>query len=167
MAEQSSDATFRFSFYVGLILTFLLGVWLTQLWGTEKQVKLHTEHFLQRIEKRDWAGAGKFLAANYQDEWGDDRELMINRLRLGLRMFSSLTIMAREAQVEMEDSAATWRARIQIAGGGSELAPTAVAEINRLTTPFTFRWEKQSWKPWDWKLSGIHNQELQLPAGID
>lgn len=167
MAEQCSDATFRFSFYVGLILTFLLGVWLTQLWGTEKQVKLHTEHFLQRIEKRDWAGAGKFLAANYQDEWGDDRELMINRLRLGLRMFSSLTIMAREAQVEMEDSAATWRARIQIAGGGSELAPTAVAEINRLTTPFTFRWEKQSWKPWDWKLSGIRNQELQLPAGID
>src|SRR5262249_2399225 len=125
-----------------------------------------TEHFLHQIEKRDWAGAGDFLAGHYRDDWGDDRQLMINRLRLGLRFFNSLTITSKETRIQVEESAATWSARLEIAGAGSEMVPQAVEEINRLTTRFELRWEKQSWKPWDWKLTKVSNSELQLPAEI-
>jgi len=164
MTAESSDGTFRYSFYAGLILTFIVGLWLTRLWGAENQVRLHSEDLLHQLEERDPAGAGDFLAANYRDDWGDDRQLMINRLRLTLRQFSSLTITAKETRIELGSAAATWSARIEIAGSGSELAPQAVAEINRLTARFELRWEKQSWKPWEWKLTQVRNSELQLPA---
>jgi hypothetical protein len=166
VVDRSSDGTFRYSFYAGLILALIVGLWLTQLWGAEKQVKLHAEHFLHQIEQRDWAGAGEFLAANYKDDWGADRQLMITRLRLGLRFFSSLTIRPTEMRIQVEGSAATWGARIEIAASGSEMAPQTVEEINRLTTPFELRWKRQSWKPWDWKLVKVSNAELQLPAGM-
>src|SRR5262249_48438844 len=166
MVDQPTDTTFRYSFYAGLTLAVIVGIWLIRLWGAENQVRLHAEHLLHQIEERDWQGAGEFLAVSYHDDWGDDRQLMISRLRLGLRFFSSLTITAKEVQIHFEDATATWSARIQIAGSGSEMAPQAVEEINRLTTPFELRWEKQSWKPWDWKLAKVSNPELQLPAEV-
>ena len=166
IVTPAADSTFRYSFYAGLVLTLLLGFWLTRLWGSENQVQLHSNHFLHQIEERDWAGAGKFLAANYRDDWGNDRALMITRLRLGLRLFDRLTITAKEARITLQASAVTWSGQIQVAGSGSEMAPAAIEEINRLTTPFEFRWEKQSWKPWDWKLAKITNSEFQLPAQI-
>lgn len=161
---QTADSTFRYSFYAGLILALIIGVCLTRLWGAENQVRLHSEHFLDQIEERDWAGAGEFLAANYRDDWGDDRQLMINRLRFGLRFFNTLTITTKETRIQVEESGAIWSARVQIAGAGSDVVPEAIEEINRLTTPFELRWQKQSWKPWDWKLEKVRNSELQLPA---
>jgi hypothetical protein len=166
MVDQPTDTTFRFGFYAGLILAAIVGIWLTRLWGAENQVQLHTEHLLHQIEKRNWAGAGDFLAVSYHDDWGDDRQLMISRLRLGLRFFSNLTITAKEVEIRLEGDTATWRARIQIAGSGGEMAPQAVEEINRLTTPFGLHWQKESWKPWDWKLVQVRNSELQLPADV-
>ena len=156
--------TFKNSFVAGAIAALLFGLWLAHLWGSENQVRLHTEHFLSQIEKRDWAGAGEFLAANYRDDWGDDRQLVINRLRFGLRFFNTLTITAKETRIQVEESGAIWSARVQIAGAGSDVVPQAVEEINHLTTPFKLRWQKQSWKPWDWKLGKVSNSELQLPA---
>jgi hypothetical protein len=161
---QTADSTFRYSFYAGPILALIVGVWLTRLWGTENQVRLHTEHLLRQIEERKWAGAGEFLAANYRDDWGDDRQLMISRLRVGLRFFNTLTITAKETRIQVEESGAIWSARLQITGAGSDVPPQAVEEINRLTSPFELRWQKQSWKPWDWKLDKVSNSELQLPA---
>ena len=166
MTAEQTDTTFRYGFYGGLILAVTIGIWLARLWGTENQVRLHTEHFLQRIEERDWAGAGNHLAINYRDDWGDDRQLMINRLRLGLRFFSSLGITPKNPQIHLEASAASWKGRIELSGSGDEMAPQAINEINRLTTPFELRWEKQSWKPWDWKLTKVSNEELRLPAEI-
>lgn len=166
MVDQPSDTTFRYSFYGGLILAVIVGVWLVRLWEAENQVRLHTEHLLGQIEERDWAGAGDFLAVSYHDDWGDDRQRMINRLRLGVRFFSNLTITPTGTQIHLQEETATWSARIQLAGSGSEMAPEAVEEINRLTTPFELRWKKQSWKPWDWKLVQVRNSELQLPADV-
>ena len=80
---------------------------------------------------------------------------MINRLRFGLRFFNTLTITAKETRIQVEESGAIWSARVQIAGAGSDVVPQAVEEINRLTTPFELRWQKQSWKPLDWKLGRL------------
>jgi hypothetical protein len=89
---------------------------------------------------------------------------MISRLRVGLRFFNTLTITAKETRIQVEESGAIWSARLQITGAGSDVPPQAVEEINRLTSPFELRWQKQSWKPWDWKLDKVSNSELQLPA---
>ncbi len=162
-------ATFRNAFYAGLLVALFLGLWLTQLWSAEKQVRLHSEHLLRQIEKRNWSAAGDFVAAEYHDEWGDDRALLIRRLRLVLRFFSGLTIDAKTPLVQLDPPGGTWRARIQLAGtdAGAEMAPEIIRRVNSLTTPFELRWRQESWEPWDWKLVEVRNPELEVPAGLD
>jgi hypothetical protein len=38
-----------------------------------------------------------------------------------------------------------------------------VQRAEELREPFTFDWQQQSWKPWDWALVRIEQRELQIP----
>jgi hypothetical protein len=169
MKERVVPSTFRNGFYAGLIAALFLGLWLTQLWSAEKQVHLHSEHLLRKIEKRNWSAARDFVAPDYHDEWGDDRALLLRRLRLVLRFFSSLTIKAATPLVQLEPPFGVWRARVELAGkdAGAEVTPEIIRRVNGLTTPFELRWHHESWKPWDWKLVEVRNPELDVPAGFD
>jgi hypothetical protein len=158
---------FKYSFLAGAIIASVLGLWLAQLWGAENQVRLHSEHFLRQIEKRNASAAGEFLAADYHDDWGHDRALVLNRLRLVLRLFSSLTISTSAPQVRLDSSAATWTSSIQLAGAGGEFTPEIIERVDALTKPFEFHWRHESWRPWDWKLVAIKNPALEIRDGTD
>ena len=160
-------STFKNSFIAGAIVALVLGLWLAQLWRAENQVRLHSEHFLRQIEKRNAAAAGDFLALDYHDNWGQDRTLLLNRLRLVLRLFSSLTITTTEPQVDVRSPDATWSAPIQLAGAGGEFAPQIIERVNSLTKPFELRWRQESWRPWDWKLVAVSNPALELNRDFD
>ena len=127
-------------------------------------MQLHSQNFIRQIEKRDILGAGNFVAAEYRDDWGNDRALLLSRLRLVVGSFSLLTINADEPDITLTPPDASWRAKLQISGSGSELATEINVRVNSLVTPFEFRWRKKSWKPWDWKLLEIHNPSLQIPS---
>ncbi|MEO7168253.1 MAG: hypothetical protein ABI787_11400 [Spartobacteria bacterium] len=157
--------TFKNGFYVGMLLALFLGIWLMRLWTAENQVRLHSEHFLQKIEKRSWSGAGDFIAADYHDTWGHDRALVLNRLRMTLGFFSSLTITAVNPEVSAESSTGQWSAKIHLAGSG-EMAPAIIDRVDRLTAPFSLHWRRESWRPWDWKLVEVRNPSLELTGGI-
>ena len=159
--------TFKYSFFAGTIAALLLGLWLAQLWQAENQVRLHSAHFLERLERRNAAAAGDFLALDYHDDWGHDRTLVLNRLHLVLRLFSSLTITASAPQVTLQPSAATWSASLQLGGAGGEFAPEVIGRVNSLTTPFTLHWRHESWRPWDWKLVEVSNPALELSRGME
>ncbi len=161
------NSTFRNSFYAGCILALLLGMWLARLWTAENQVRLHSEHFLDRLEERRPASAADFVATDYRDDWGADRPLLLTRIRLVPRVFSSLTIKPGPAQVRIDPPFGTWTAPVQLTGTGREEAPEIIRRVNGLTTPFQLRWRKESWKPWDWKLVEAHNAELELSGGIE
>jgi hypothetical protein len=161
------NSTFRNSFYAGSILALLLGIWLAPLWTAENQVRLHSEHFLHQLEARRPASAGDFVASDYRDDWGGDRALLLTRLRLVLRLFSSLTITPGAAQVRLDPPFDAWTAPLRLAGSGSEEAPGMIRRVNGLTTPFQLRWRKESWKPWDWKLVEAHNSELEFSNGFE
>lgn len=159
--------TFKYSFFAGTIVALALGLWLAQLWQAENQVRLHSAHFLERLEKRNAAAASDFIALDYHDDWGHDRSLVLNRLRMVLRLFSSLTITASTPQVTLESTAATWRATIQLAGAGSEFAPEILGRVNSLTKPFELHWRHESWRPWDWKLLEVSHPDLELSGGVN
>jgi hypothetical protein len=161
------NSTFRNSFYAGSIVALLLGIWLARLWTAENQVRLHSEHFLDQLEQRRSASAVDFVANDYRDDWGDDRPLLLTRLRLVLRLFASLTITQGAAQVRIDPPFATWTAQVRLAGTGSEEAPAIIRRVNSLTTPFQLRWRKENWKPWDWRLIEAHNSELEFAHGFD
>ena len=36
--------------------------------------------------------------------------------------------------------------------------------VNPLESPFVFKWRHGSRKPWDWKLTRVSNEGLELPA---
>lgn len=110
---------------------------------------------------------GDFIAADYRDDWGHDRPLVLNRLRLALQFFSALTITATGPQVDLKPPMGTWSARIQLTGRGGEFAPEIITRVNRLREPFELHWRHQSWRPWDWKLVQISNPSLELSARTD
>ncbi len=156
-------APFKNGFYAGLLVAFILGLWLTQLWSAENQVRLHSEHLIHAVEKRDWAGVENFLAVDYHDTWGDDREQLLQRLRRVARYLFSLTITASDARIRVSGVGASWTARIRLEARGE--AAAEISRINSLTTPFELSWRKQSWKPWDWKLAQARNPDLEIPNG--
>ena len=160
-------ATFKNGFIAGAIGALVFGLWLAHLWGSENQVRLHSQHFLRQIEKRNATSAVDFIAVDYHDDWGHDRALLLDRLRIVLRLFSSLTITAAEPDVELSASDATWRASIQLAGAGGEFTPQIIEKVNGLTKPFTLRWRHESWRPWDWKLVAVSNPALELSRDFD
>jgi hypothetical protein len=165
--DQPMPSTFKYSFFAGAIVALVFGFWLIQLWDAENQVRLHSAHFLHQIEMRNANGAGDFLALAFHDDWGHDRALVLNRLRLVLRLFSSLTITTSEPQVTLDSRDATWRASIQLAGTGGDYAPEIIERVNGLTKPFELHWRKESWGPWDWKLVEVKNPALELHDGMD
>jgi hypothetical protein len=155
-------STFRTSFFTGALLAAMIGLWLAQLWQGEKQVSLHSEHLMRQIERRNWPPAGEFIAADYHDDWGHDRRALLNRLRLALRSFSSLTINAANPQVSVNSPVGWWSAKVQLEGSGTEFTPVMMNRVNRLTEPFVLHWRRESWRPWDWKLVRVSNPALKL-----
>ena len=111
-------------------------------------------------------GAGDFIAVDYRDDWGHDRALVLNRLRLVLHSFTSLTITATNPRVTLDPPAGSWSAQIQIGGTGGEFAPEIIARVNSLTEPFELHWRRESWKPWDWKLIRVSNPALKITGEI-
>jgi hypothetical protein len=77
--------SFRVGFYGGLVIARCAGLYLIWLWQPERQVRRHTESFFQAIEHKNWDAAADFVAADYQDQWGDDRMRVLERLREDLR----------------------------------------------------------------------------------
>ena len=184
-------STFKNGFYGGVLVAFIIGLWLARLWQPENQVRLHSEHFIRQIEKRNWSATGNFVALDYRDDWGNDRSLLLTRLRMALRFFTSLTLSASDVQTRMESCAIleggapatphpegspelappgsahgktclAWSARILLAGRGGEAVPEITTRVNSLTTPFELRWRRESRWPWDWQLVRVSNPALQI-----
>jgi hypothetical protein len=158
--------TFRISFYAGALLAALVGLWLAQLWQAEKQVRLHSEHLIRQIEKRNWSATSDYISTSYHDDWGHDQKTIVNRLHMVLRLFSSLTIHPTNPQVSADSAAGWWSAKVRIDGSGTEFAPEIVHRVNSLTEPFVLHWHRESWRPWDWKLVRVSNPSLEISGEL-
>ena len=154
--------SFKNGFYGGLLAAFVIGLWLARLWQPENQVRLHSQHLVRQIEQRNWSAAENFIAADYRDDWGNDRALLISQMRLALRSYSSLTITATGPQTRVALPEGSWSARIQIAGSGGEMAPEITSRVNSLTEPFELHWRREGHWPWNWKLVRVTNPALEI-----
>jgi hypothetical protein len=153
----------RNGFYVGVSFALLLGVYLLWLWQPERQVRRHTQHLFQAVEKRNWTRVGEFIAADFSDQWGDDRPRLLERVREVLRYVRVIRIAASDAFVEAEHRHAMWTGKITIEGDQSEVTAEIKSRVNSLATPFALEWRRLSAKPWDWKLARVSNPSLEIP----
>ena len=138
-----------------------LGLYLLWLWQPERQVRLHTSHFLKKVERRNWAAAGKMMADDYRDRWQHDRASALAEAREVFQQFLFLTIDNRTDTCDLAPDSATTRTFIKIRGNGGPLAQIVMERVNLLREPFVLGWRHASWKPWDWKLTGVDQPELK------
>ena len=157
--------TFRNAFYGGAILAVIIGVWLLQLWQPARQVQLHCEHLISAIEGKKWDSIAAFLDDGYQDQWKQDRALVLSRLREVLSFARNLRMQIDSPAVNASESEGNWTARITIDADANEVGETIKSRVNALDAPFELHWQRKSWKPWDWKLTRVSNSALELPAG--
>jgi hypothetical protein len=159
--------SFRGGFYGAVIVAVLVGLFLIWLWRPERQLRRHTENFLKTIEHKNWTAAADFIGSDYQDQWGEDRARVLERMRNGFRYVRGARINASNPTVRIENRRAIWSGKIMIDGDQSEVMELLKERVNSLAIPFELEWRRVSSKPWDWKLVRVSNSALEIPADFD
>lgn len=134
------------------------------LWRPEHQVRLHTENFFHAIDHRNWDAVADFIGTDYQDQWGDDRARLLERMREGFRWIRGSTILAPNASVNAEAHRAIWIGKITVFSSDDGVMDALDQHLNKLPTPFELEWHRVSPKPWDWKLVRVSNSSFEIPA---
>jgi hypothetical protein len=156
---------FRNGFYAGVLVAVIVGLYLFRLWQPEHQVELHSRHLLSQIEKKNWKAVEEFIGRDYEDRWGNDRPLLLERLRTVFRALPKARINAEATSIRTTPGQGDWSAKIIITGAG-EFGGVIEARVNSLETPFELERRRGATWPWDWKLVCVRNSALEIP-GLD
>ncbi|MEN3942682.1 hypothetical protein WJU23_15380 [Prosthecobacter sp. SYSU 5D2] len=149
----------------GLIAIVWLGWWLFGQ-SAEKQVRSAQGKFLVAVEKRNWKKVQSFLADDYSDSYGLNRETAPGTAAEVLKGFLFLTLETSVLPFQPSPSppAAQVQVRIRMDGRGLGLSPIVMDRVNALQQPWLFHWRKDGPWHWDWKLTRIHHPELQVQS---
>lgn len=158
---------FRMGLYLGVVVTLTIGLYCFWLWQPRRQIDRHTENLFHKIEQRNWTRVADLIAVDYNDQWNEDRALILERLRLVAGGARHLRFNVLDHISQIDNNIGLWRGRIAVDGDDSELIAAIKQRVNALTTPFELQWRHVSRKPWDWKLIRVSNPELEIPAGFD
>ncbi len=150
----------------GVTLVLAIALYLIWLWRPEHQVRLHTENFFHAIDHRNWDAVADFIGDEYQDQWGDDRARLLERMREGFRWLRGSRIMAPDSVVNAEARRAIWSGKITIYSSDDGVMEALDQRVNKLPTPFELEWHRVSAKPWDWKLVRVSNSAFEIPADV-
>ena len=156
--------SYRGAFYGGLALALCIGLYLLWLWRPERQVQIHTENFFHAIEHRNWEAVADFVGNDYQDQWGDDRTRVLERMREGFRYVRGPRIIASNSSVQVDTRRAVWSSKIMLYSTDNDVMELLDERVNALPAPFELEWHRLSGKPWDWKLVRVSNSALKMPA---
>ena len=156
--------SYRGAFYGGLAVAVCIGLYLVWLWRPEHQVRLHTENFFHAIDNRNWETVADFVGNDFQDQWGDDKRRLIERMREGFRWVPGSRIIAKDPAVEVETQRATWIGKITVYSSDDGVMEVLDERVNNLPLPFKLEWHQLSGKPWDWKLVRVSNSGFEIPA---
>ena len=158
--------SYRGAFFGGLALVLCIGLYLFWLWRPERQIRLHTKNFFHAIDHRNWEAVAEFVGSNYQDQWGDDRTRLLERMREGFRWVRGSRIIASNSSVQIETERAVWAGKIMVYSTDDGVMEMLDQRVNTLPAPFELEWHHVSGKPWDWKLVRVSNSAFEIPADV-
>jgi hypothetical protein len=158
--------SFRGGFLVGLAIALCIGLYLVWLWRPARQVSRHTENFFHAIERKDWSAVANFIGSDYQDQWGDDRARVLERMREGFRCVRDARIIASNPSVQVETRRAVWTSKIRLYSTDNYLLQLLDDSVYSLPAPFELEWHRLSGKPWDWKLVRVSNSAFEILTDV-
>lgn len=156
----------RGGFSLGLAVAFCIGLFLIWLWRPEHQVRRHTENFFHAIKHKDWTSAGDFISSDYQDQWGDDRARVLERMREGFRYVRGPRIIASNPIVQVGSRRAVWTGKVMVYSTDDDVMGLLDEHVNSLPAPFELEWHRLSGRPWDWKLVRVSNSAFEIPGDV-
>jgi len=136
-------------------------------WLPGRQVRLHQKNLLRAVEDRKWVTVGGFISANYKDPWGQTKPKILKHLPQIFADFLALGVIPEEEILFRDDRNLVVQERIRIVGSGGPIAQFVMQESENLTAPFSFKWRKESWMPWDWALVEVTQPQADLPAKLE
>jgi hypothetical protein len=153
-----------------LVLLYAIGfmAWALPRLSSSWQLKHRQAELLTAISERDVRTYMALVSANYRDDW-EFRATEIHRAMGDVAaQFLVLEIRSEDETWAQTDQIATYRARLKLDGRAvTPLGGMMLGESQRLTTPFEFEWEKESWLPWSWRVRAIRNESLDVPEGYE
>jgi len=158
--------TLRGGFIAGLAVAVLIGLYLVWLWQPERQVRRHAETLFHAIEHKEWEAVADVIATDYQDQWGEDRLRVLERLREGFRYVRGLRIIAFHPSVRVENERVVWSGKITLYSSDDDVMEVLDERVNKLPTPFELEWHRTSEKPRAWKLARVSNPAFELPIDV-
>jgi hypothetical protein len=135
--------------------------------GNRSAKSTGTPRVFSTKSKKNWAGVADLIGAEYADQWGNDRALVLEQMRLVFGYGRHLRLQVIDANCSIDNGVGLWLGRIAIDSDDAELVAVLKERVNSLTTPFELQWRQVSHKPWDWKLVRVGNTQLEIPAGFD
>jgi hypothetical protein len=138
-------------------------IWLIWWSRPERQVRRAQSRLLSALESRDYPGFGRLMAEDYRDAWEHDKAIVLQRCPQVFDQFLLLDIDGEILDTTPEGEDWVLQQKVVVKGLGGALGMYARDEVNRLTQPFTMRWRKRGWKPWDWELTRVEQPELRIP----
>ena len=106
----------------------------------------------------EWAQSGSpsafrdtFAAPDYSDQWGQSAADVVGRMRMVRFSYPGVTVTTENPEISRDGDTAQIRQQLEISGADSPRAAM-----------FTFRWKRQNWLPWSWRLERLDAPELEL-----
>jgi hypothetical protein len=106
------------------------------------------------------------MGTDYQDQWGDDRAKVLERMQEGFRWLRGSRIIPSNVTVKTEGQRAVWTGKIMVYSTDDSVMEVLDERLNKLPTPFELEWHRLSGKPWDWKLVRVSNSGFEIPAHV-
>lgn len=91
----------------------------------------------------------------------------MNLAREMLQTFLVLNIDWTTDEITVNENIAKVRGHAKLSGSGVGFSQHIMDLVNQLSEPWVFTWRTDGWKPDDWKLLSLKNQELGGPLPID
>ena len=147
---------------IALAAIFALAALLGLPWlSPERGVQRTWSAVLTAIEDNDRTALASLLGPDYRDGFDLDREAALELIATVRGQFLVCTVRRERPELVMatDNRAATARALIRLGGNGTPIATAAIQASAASQTPTTFRFRRNSWKPWDWRLVSVENPD--------
>ena len=151
---------------LNLILSALWFAW-PCLQSKSSQVQARQEQIIKLAAKRNWALVTGMIAADYEDQWSMNRTDAVSLAHEMLQGFLMLEMQWTTSEVTVNGNIAKVRGHVKMTGSGGGFSNEITNRVNNMNEPWVFTWRTDGWKPGDWKLLSIKNQELGGPLPKD